>query len=57
MTNPQLVFTAIRTGQPLELPPEYEDLVIAIAINLLKEMSVLDAEYVIEDILDAEEIG
>jgi hypothetical protein len=46
--------TAVTTGRTIELPREYEDLLIAIALNLLREMTILDAEFVLEDILDAE---
>lgn len=55
--KPQFVFTVASTGKVLELPEEGEDLLIAIVLNLLKDRMVLEADIVLEDILDAEVIG
>lgn len=51
-----LIITAVVTGQVIELPREYEDMFIAIMLNLLKDEMVLNAEVIYEDILDAEVI-
>lgn len=51
-----LIFTAAATGQVIELPRECEDLLIAVILNLLKDQMVLDAEFLLDDILDADEV-
>lgn len=52
-----LIITAAATGQVIDLPREGEDLLIAVLLSLLKDAMVLESEYVLEDVLDAEVIG
>jgi len=52
--EPEFTFIAISTNEKIELPREYEDLLIALILDLLRNMAILDAEVVLEDTLDAE---
>jgi hypothetical protein len=54
--QPQLIFTAIATGEVIDLPREDEDLLIAIILRLVRDAAILDAE-IVGDVLDADEIG
>lgn len=48
----KLVFRHAGSGKKIDLPPEGEDLLIAVLLNLIRDAMVLEAEYVFEDAFD-----